>query len=213
MRAGNFETYGGLTLTSFHASRVIVNRCFSFIMRRALLSVGSGFNCDYTVRFRTPNAIAIGDRFHAARGVRIFNITQETGGLARLTIGDRVAVNEYSAIVAGSEVFIGSDVLIGAHVYIGNANHGSYSNPGSSPVLEPNRRSMSGCGKMDIGRNVWIGEQAIIIGAVAIGAGAVVAAGAVVTKDVPADAIVAGNPARVIKRYDRTIGGWLRCDK
>ena len=51
-----------------------------------------------------------------------------------------------------------------------------------------------------IGRDVWIGANAVILGGVTIGDGAVVAAGAVVTKDVEAGAIVAGVPAKVVKR-------------
>jgi acetyltransferase-like isoleucine patch superfamily enzyme len=50
-----------------------------------------------------------------------------------------------------------------------------------------------------IGQNVWIGSGGIILSGVTIGDGAVVAAASVVTKDVPANALVAGNPARVIR--------------
>ena len=50
-----------------------------------------------------------------------------------------------------------------------------------------------------IGENVWIGCRALILKGVTIGDGAVVAAGAVVTKDVPANCVVAGNPAKIIK--------------
>ena len=51
-----------------------------------------------------------------------------------------------------------------------------------------------------IGNNVWIGGGAIILGGVHIGDNAVIAAGAVVTKDVPAGMLVAGNPARIMRR-------------
>ena len=54
-------------------------------------------------------------------------------------------------------------------------------------------------GPVIIGNNVWIGDKATILGGVTIGDGAVIAANAVVTKDVPAYSVVGGNPARVIK--------------
>ena len=54
-----------------------------------------------------------------------------------------------------------------------------------------------------IGDNVWFGDSVLVVGNVTIGEGAILAAGAVVSKDVPACAIVAGNPARVVKYRDR----------
>ena len=53
--------------------------------------------------------------------------------------------------------------------------------------------------RIDIGDDVWIGARATILGGVRIGAGAIVGAGAVVTSDVPAGAVVAGNPAQVVR--------------
>lgn len=54
-----------------------------------------------------------------------------------------------------------------------------------------------------IGDNVWFGDSVLVVGNVTIGEGAILAAGAVVSKDVPSCAIVAGNPARVVKYRDR----------
>jgi maltose O-acetyltransferase len=53
-----------------------------------------------------------------------------------------------------------------------------------------------------IGRDVWIGANAVVLGGVTIGDGAVVAAGSVVTKDVEPGAIVVGNPARLVRRRE-----------
>ncbi len=63
---------------------------------------------------------------------------------------------------------------------------------------------------MHIGHDVWIGHGAVILPGRSIGTGAVVAAGAIVTKDVPAYSIVGGNPARVIKRrFTESVAGRL----
>jgi len=61
-----------------------------------------------------------------------------------------------------------------------------------------------------IGRNVWIGRGAVLLPGVTIGDHAVVAAGAIVTKDVPAAAVVAGNPARVVRDLGVIDDDWRR---
>ena len=66
-----------------------------------------------------------------------------------------------------------------------------------------------GAAPITIGNDVWIGEGAIIPAGVKIGAGAIVAAGAVVTKSVAPGAIVAGNPASVVREFDPAAGSWM----
>lgn len=69
--------------------------------------------------------------------------------------------------------------------------------------LRPNLRPLCSKGPIIIEENVWIGEMVCILGGVHIGKAAVIAAGAVVTKDVPAYTLVGGVPAREIKRLDK----------
>jgi lipopolysaccharide O-acetyltransferase len=57
---------------------------------------------------------------------------------------------------------------------------------------------------------VWIGESVCILPGVRIGSGSIVGAGSVVTKSIPKDSIAVGNPARVVKVYDRQIGLWRK---
>jgi acetyltransferase-like isoleucine patch superfamily enzyme len=107
----------------------------------------------------------------------------------RLIIGDRAFINYGVDIAATGLVSIGADCLIGTHVsIIDNAFHElaeRHQTPSPKPVI--------------IGNDVWIGNRAIILPGVTIGEGAVVGAGSVVTRDVPARAVVAGNPARVLR--------------
>ena len=88
------------------------------------------------------------------------------------------------------EITIGDDCLITKGVVI-------LSHDGAAKMVHP---GANGYGKVVIGNHVFIGVNAIILPNVTIGDNAVVAAGAVVTKDVPAETLVAGNPARAIKK-------------
>ena len=88
---------------------------------------------------------------------------------------------------------IGDNVLIGHSVVIATLNH---------DFIIENRLSMH-AKKVKIGNDVWIGSIATILPGVTINDGAIIAAGAVVTKDVAQNAIVAGNPAKIIKYIDK----------
>jgi len=126
-------------------------------------------------------------------------------------IGDNVQLNDYVHIAAIEKVTIGNDVLIASRVFISDHGHGSYSGSfeGSSPDINPRNRpepSKPVC----IGDRVWIGEQVCILPGVTIGSGSVIGAGSIVTKDIPADTIVAGNPAKSLKMYDRETRRWIK---
>jgi acetyltransferase-like isoleucine patch superfamily enzyme len=106
---------------------------------------------------------------------------------ARISIGNGTYLNRNAEVVAAHSVTIGRDCKIARDVIIMDTDQ--HEVPGMGLVSKPVR----------IGDHVWIGCRAIILKGVTIGAGAVVAAGAVVTKDVPARAVVAGTPARVLR--------------
>ena len=111
---------------------------------------------------------------------------------SQLTIGNFSMIGADSIIGSAADVTIGSDVLMGPEVLIYTSNHGT--RPGTPMRLQPLKIA-----PVRIGDDVWIGARCIILPGVTIGAGVVVAAGAVVTKDVPANMIVGGVPARVIR--------------
>ena len=111
----------------------------------------------------------------------------------QISIGDRSMIGEGSIISSADAVIIGDDVLMAPQVHIYTTNHGT-------ALGQPMRMQPHEFAPVKIGNDVWIGARAIILPGVTIGDGAVIAAGAVVTKDVPSLAIVGGVPARVIKR-------------
>jgi acetyltransferase-like isoleucine patch superfamily enzyme len=112
-----------------------------------------------------------------------------TGG-ADTRIGRNVFVNQNCTFYDLGGLDIADDVMIGPNVSLITSGH----------PLEPSRRRAFTIAKpIVIERNVWIGAGATIIGGVRVGENSVVAAGSVVTRDVPADSLVGGNPARVIR--------------
>lgn len=103
-------------------------------------------------------------------------------------IGKNVIVMNGCLMMAAGGITIGDETQIAANVQLISNNHD----------LED--RNVITCKPINIGKRVWVGAGAIILPGVAIGDNSVVGAGSVVTKDVPADTIVAGNPAKFIKK-------------
>jgi maltose O-acetyltransferase len=107
-------------------------------------------------------------------------------GSENVRIGSRVSINAFVHIWGQGGVTIGDDCLIASHVVITSLTHDPRaSNHADSLISRP----------VVIGRNVWIGSQAVILPGVTVGDGAVIGAGAVVTKDVPPGITVVGIPA------------------
>lgn len=111
-----------------------------------------------------------------------------------LTIGDCSGLGVRNVINCQGKITIGRCVLMGPEVMLFSATH--IWNEELKTFLHQGVKTS----KVAIGDNAWIGARAIILPGVQVGRGAVVAAGAVVTRNVPDYAVVAGVPARVIKR-------------
>ena len=115
-----------------------------------------------------------------------------------IKIGNDCDFGYFNHITCCNKITIGNGVLTGMYVIISDNNHGyiSYDERDVRPVDRP----LSSKGEIVIGNNVWIGDKAAILSGVHVGDGAVIAANAVVTKDVPAYTVVGGIPAKVIKK-------------
>lgn len=114
-----------------------------------------------------------------------------------IKIGEKCFIGEHVHITSCRMIEIGDNVLTGRYVYISDNSHGEITK--ESLVLPPTTRPLYIKGPVRIGNNVWIGERACILSGVTIGEGAVVAANAVVTHDVPPYTLVGGVPAKIIK--------------
>lgn len=132
------------------------------------------------------------------------------GHMKTLFIGNNCEMGDNVHIVASQKVIIGNNVLLAARVFISDTNHGNYSGlEQDSPTTPPNYRSLT-CKTVEIGDDVWIGENVVILPGVKIGRGAIVGANSVVTKDVAPETIVAGTPARLLKSYDKELKKWCK---
>jgi acetyltransferase-like isoleucine patch superfamily enzyme len=127
--------------------------------------------------------LEVGDDFKVWSGPRPTLIS----GWGRMRFGDRCFVNVGSTIISVEEIVVGDDVAFANDVYLMDSDsHGVEGRPHKQAPIH-------------IGDGCWIGARAIILPGVTLGKRVLVAAGAVVTRDVPDDCLVAGNPARVVR--------------
>ncbi|MET4059431.1 acetyltransferase-like isoleucine patch superfamily enzyme [Arthrobacter sp. UYP6] len=110
-----------------------------------------------------------------------------------ITLGKRIFINAGCRFQDQGGISIGDDCLIGHNAVLATLNHD----------LSPSRRADMHPAPITLGRNVWLGSNVTVLPGISIGDDSVVAAGAVVTRDVPAGSVVVGSPARVI----RSVGG------
>jgi acetyltransferase-like isoleucine patch superfamily enzyme len=133
--------------------------------------------------------MTFGDRVRLDSSVATLELVALRGGL--LEIGDNVFINYGSSLVASTHVRIGNDSLIGTHVMVMDTDFHrvedkAYDTSGKPVILE---------------ERVWLGNRSMVLKGVTIGHDSVVAAGSVVTSDVPPRSIVAGVPARVVRTF------------
>lgn len=121
------------------------------------------------------------------------NVEQHAELFPGVRLGNRSGLGVRSEV--SGQVAVGDDVMIGPEVVIMTSNHRF--DRTDIPMMDQGATEEK---PVVIGNDVWIGRRAIILGGVHVGDGSIIGAGAVVTKDVPPYSVVAGVPARVIKK-------------
>lgn len=161
--------------------------------KKIVMGGGCTIEDDCYVDALSKDGIKIGNNFKLGRRSTI----ECTGVISNigcgLVIGDNVGISERALISVRGKILIGNDVIIGPNVSIQAENHRFDSKD------EKIRRQGIIRKGIIIEDNCWLGCNVVILDGVKIGQGSVVAAGAVVTKDVPAGSVVGGVPAKVIK--------------
>lgn len=125
-------------------------------------------------------------------------------------VGRNCDLGDHCHIVACNDVQIGDNFLSGSKVFISDVNHGRYKGVNcATPDIPPKERELE-ISRVSIGNNVWIGDNVVILPGTVIGNGCVVGANAVVNGRFEDNSIIAGVPAKVIKKYDSVIKQWVR---
>jgi len=143
--------------------------------------------------------------FSLGRNSTIEDFSTINNGVGDVEIGDRTRLGMANVIIG--PIKIGNDIMFAQNIVASGLNH-VYEDI-NVPIADQHVYTSL----ITIEDEVWIGANAVITAGVTIGKHSVVAAGSVVTKDVPPFSIVAGNPARLLKQYNKDTGEWERIKK
>ena len=177
----------------------IRNSLYIFWIKYFIGKVGENVIIQKHVSFYGLKYISIGDNTVVQKYTSINAHYQYKNQIfnPNIIIGKNCNIGPYNHITSVNKIVLKDGVLTGNRVTISDNNHGSFSY--KDMLILPADRKIVSKGDVEIGENVWIGENACILSGVHIGKGCIIAANAVVTKDVPSFSLVAGVPAKVIK--------------
>lgn len=117
-----------------------------------------------------------------------------------MCFGEQVMMSNNVHISAVHKILIGSNTLLGSNIYIGDHSHGSTDPDKFDPTIPPALRPLDDIGEIEIGKNVWICDNVIILAGTFIGNGSIVAANSVVKGYFEENCLIAGSPAKIIRK-------------
>lgn len=168
-------------------------------LKRHFKYMGKGAAFAGDVQLKSAHCIFIGEETSFAKHciLTAWEKYMDQSFTPDITIGKDSHFGEYNHITSINKILIGDGVLTGRWVTITDNSHGIFEK--RELEMNPIFRPLYSKGPVVIGDRVWIGDKATILPNVTIGDGAIIGSNSVVTKDVPAYSVVAGNPAKVIK--------------
>jgi acetyltransferase-like isoleucine patch superfamily enzyme len=197
MKINKFKFYGfnGLFKLFFFKINTILFFPNSRLIRLPFIVKGKKY-----IDFGSKLTTGVGCRFEAYNNQK---------SKKSLIFGKNIQLNDYVHITAMNNVVIGDNVLMASKIYISDCSHGFYSGEetDSSPEQYPIDRNYN-ISEVIIEDNVWLGEFVSVLPGVTIGKGAIIGSNSVVTKDIPANTIAVGSPAKVIKKYNFKTKRW-----
>ncbi|MDC8098917.1 acyltransferase [Chryseobacterium rhizosphaerae] len=175
------------------------NVLFSLWIKNVFNSCGKNFNIA-SVKIKGGKYINIGDNFSGINDLRFecWDSFLDEKFEPALKIGNFVSMNNNIHIGCINDVTIGNNVLFASNVFITDHFHGYVDKRDID--IPPHMRSLYSKGPVKIEDDVWIGENVTIMPNVTIGKGCVIGANSVVTRSFPEYSVVAGVPARLIKK-------------
>lgn len=158
---------------------------------------------------KDPNLLILKSNVYIGHDSRFLMVKSYHGGSyePKITIESGVSIGNRFSALSAAPITIKENTLIASDVLITSENHGIDPEAAKSYALTPLEAF-----PVVIGEGAWIGEKACILPGVVIGKRAIVAAGAVVSKSVEPYTIVAGVPAKVIKKYDFASKSWKKVE-
>ena len=161
------------------------------------------------VHFYNPRSIKIGNNVKIGHDTEFFPLLKYHNHNydPKIVIGNNVIIGDYNRFACCEQIIIEDNVLLAAFVHITDHSH-EYRNV-YTPIKEDGIFSK---GPVKIGKNSWIGIRCSVLSGVTIGDHCVVAAGSVVTHDVPPYSVDAGSPAKIIKKYDFIKNEWVNAN-
>lgn len=172
---------------------------YSSIQKKKLRKAGKEFYVNPPFYVKGAKYISVGENFACGRRVRIeaWDSYHDERFSPFIEIKENVTIGNDCHIAAINGITIERGVLLGSKILITDHFHGN--NSWDDLKVSPLHRKLYSKGKIVIGENVWIGENAAIMPGVKIGKNAIIGANTVVTKDIPENAVAVGAPARVSK--------------
>ncbi len=154
------------------------------------------------IRRRTRMDVLPFNHFSIGNHSTIEDFATVNNGVGAVIIGDRTRIGLGCVLIG--PVTVGNDVMFAQNIVVSGLNHG-YQEINMPPSLQPVETK-----PITIKDEVWIGANAVLTAGITVGKHAVIAAGSIVTKDVPDYSIAAGNPARILKKYNPESKEWER---
>lgn len=184
---------------------------YTLLCRRKFHDFGTNSIIKPFLNSANEQHISIGDNVDIGSNCRI-TVAVDFGGHkvksdneVRLRIGNNVSIGNNSFIAANNDLAVGNDVIMSAYVFISDHDHG-FTDMSRSIHKQP----LTEGGHVRIGDNVFLGVKCSILKNVTIGERSIVSANSVVTHDVPPYCVVAGAPARVVKKWDFERKAWIQ---
>ncbi len=139
-------------------------------------------------------------KFFLGKNSTIEDFSVVNNGMGTVAIGNEVRIGLSNVIIG--PVHIGNQVILAQNVVLSGLNHGY------QDIETPICKQPCTTAKITIEDECWIGANVVVTAGVTVGKHSIIAAGSVVTKDIPPYSIAAGNPARIIKKYNVQSGQW-----
>lgn len=175
------------------------NQLYTLWQSQEFNKTGEFFHICYPLYLYGGKYITFGENFSCDQRLRLDALDEFLGETfnPEIIIGNNVSIQKDCHIGAINKIIIGNNVLVASKVYICDHSHGEATK--DDLLLPPGQRKLYSKGPVVIEDNVWLGEGVVVLAGVTIGENSIIGANSVVTRSIPKNCVVGGNPARVIR--------------